>query len=137
MGYGLFFLPELAFDLGVWGLLQKSIFCFAVLRFSFDFCSVTPDCSCSKMLVQMLKQSSQRVKPYLSMNSFFVSLQSWHLPVCVPMMKMFFGEAADLLFFDACISSLLYGLVGSVLVGSCCRRGVLRSSGVFCSRLLC
>jgi hypothetical protein len=53
------------FDLDTWDFLQESAFSFSELRFSFDFCSVTPDCSCSKMLVQMLKQSSQRVKPYL------------------------------------------------------------------------
>jgi len=97
--------------------LQKFVFCFSVLSFSFDFCSVAPDCSCSKMLVQMTKQSSQRVKPYLSRNNFFVSLQSWHLPVFVPMTKIFLGQAADFLFFVACISSHLYGLVGSVLLG--------------------
>jgi len=74
------------FDLDTWDFLQESAFSFSELRFSFDFCSVTPDCSCSKMLVQMLKQSSQRVKPYLSRNNFFVSLQSRHLPVFVPTM---------------------------------------------------
>ncbi len=105
------------FDLGVWGFLKKFIFSFSALSFSFDFCSVAPDCSCSKMLVQMPKQSSQRVKPYRSRNNFLVSLQSWHLPVFVPMMKIFLGQAADLLFFAACISSHLYGLVGSVLLG--------------------
>lgn len=43
------------------------------------------------MIVQMAKQSSQRVKPYLTRYNFFVSLQRWHLPVFVPMTKMFLG----------------------------------------------
>jgi len=127
------------FDFVDWGFLQKFVFCFAVLKFSFDFCSVTPDCNCSKMLVQMTKQSSQRVKPYLSRNTFFVSLQSWHLPVFVPTMKIFLGQAIDLLIFVACFSSHLYGLVGSVLLGRYRRSGVLRDCCrifvVFCTIL--
>lgn len=78
------------------------------------------------MLIQMLRHSSQRVKPYLSRYNFFVSLQRWHLPVFVPRTKIFFGLAADLLFFASCVSSHLCLLLGSVLLGCYRRSGVLR-----------
>ena len=48
--------------------------------------SITPNCKCSRMPIQTLKQSSHRLKPYLRRRSFFVSLQMGHLPVCMPTM---------------------------------------------------
>lgn len=48
--------------------------------------SITPNCKCSRMPIQTLKQSSHRLIPYLSRSSFLVSLQIGHFPVCMPIM---------------------------------------------------
>ena len=125
-------------DSEAWDFSSNFAFSLLDLSSSFDFCAVAPDCNCSKMLVQMLKQSSQRLKPYFSRYSFFVSLQSWHLPVSVPMMKMFLGHAADLLFFAASINSHLYESIGSVLAGRYIyRNSVVLSDGCIILVVLC
>lgn len=40
--------------------------------------SLSPVCKCSKMPIQTLKQSSQRLKPYFRMRICLVCLQIWH-----------------------------------------------------------
>ena len=82
----------LVFDMDVWEFLPEV----GDAGFSFVFCSLDSWCSCSRILVTMIKQSSQRVKPYLSKSNFFVFLQMSHFPVLVPIRRTFLEWAVYL-----------------------------------------
>ena len=71
---------------------------------SFVFCSIVSEFSCSRMLVHKLRQSSQRLKPYLSSNIFFLILQISHFPFFVPIIRLSVAEAVCLLSYGSFVT---------------------------------
>ena len=110
----------------------RVLFCFLV---GLNFSSFS--CSCSRIKVQMWRQSSQRLKPYRSRKSFFVTLQMSQGPTFVPSQAVSIGGASTVFLFSVIIEKSLGGLVVVFWVGNfgsrCIRVGRRRIFGAFCT----